>query len=248
MTKMTTNPTQKNASIDDDVCYFADYDDTADHPILPSAPMEEEVKHNANIVVPEFAVAKQVDLFEDAAAPQNQLLVVASPQQQSDNDDDDDDREMACTIASVVLGSCWLGPMGGILVGAGSAYAVQTQGLAGDIARAMGDVALLVSYKVVELNTKHDIVKRSRASLYQLWKSLKDYNRRFRIVEKAQLFVVKSWKETVEYARRKELMEKGLVAVSEGMEWFLDQILAVVNSPKRCIGEEERQVSSAQIY
>eukprot|EP00547_Thalassionema_nitzschioides_P007021 CAMPEP_0194206332 /NCGR_PEP_ID=MMETSP0156-20130528/5390_1 /TAXON_ID=33649 /ORGANISM="Thalassionema nitzschioides, Strain L26-B" /LENGTH=240 /DNA_ID=CAMNT_0038932825 /DNA_START=79 /DNA_END=801 /DNA_ORIENTATION=+ len=217
---MTTTST---SSIGDDT--LADYDD-ADVPIVSSASAPAEDKFST---IPEGIASKGVDdnnCFQTDDSLQD--TKDDNPQELSQLNDDDDDREMACTIASIVLGSWYWGPMGGTVAGAGSAYALQTKGLVGDMARAFGDVALLASHKAVEINAKHQLVQRSQASLYQAWESMKDYDRRFRIVEKTKLFLVKSWNETVDYARRQQLMEKGMEASAKGLEWLLDQLDQII--------------------
>eukprot|EP00546_Thalassionema_frauenfeldii_P011678 CAMPEP_0178926158 /NCGR_PEP_ID=MMETSP0786-20121207/18353_1 /TAXON_ID=186022 /ORGANISM="Thalassionema frauenfeldii, Strain CCMP 1798" /LENGTH=247 /DNA_ID=CAMNT_0020601201 /DNA_START=32 /DNA_END=775 /DNA_ORIENTATION=+ len=224
-----------DASSYDDALPFDDEYDDADVPIIASAPPEELVKTTTTPQTIVHQVDCENNINENSNDANSNSLIVA-PQHQdsyyhrllSDDDDDEDDREMASTLVSIVLGSWWLGPLGGVLAGAGTAYVVQQPDtLMGDICRAMGDVALLAGIKAMEINHKHQVVERSRQSLQRVWRYALDLNRRHLIVTKAKRMIIAGWKETLDYIQRHQLVEKSMETAEKGVEWLLTQIEVV---------------------
>ena len=62
--------------------------------------------------------------------------------------------------AGGVIGFLLGGPIFGIVLGLGSGYASTRQGVAGDAARASGDVAVLVKEKATEINEEHQLSRK----------------------------------------------------------------------------------------
>eukprot|EP00546_Thalassionema_frauenfeldii_P020969 CAMPEP_0178903832 /NCGR_PEP_ID=MMETSP0786-20121207/5367_1 /TAXON_ID=186022 /ORGANISM="Thalassionema frauenfeldii, Strain CCMP 1798" /LENGTH=242 /DNA_ID=CAMNT_0020575229 /DNA_START=634 /DNA_END=1362 /DNA_ORIENTATION=+ len=217
-----------------------------DHDVsmIASAPPEEQVKTETS-TIPQAIALDPDDVLEDVnnktsngittTKPDDNALIIASPIQNdsyyhnllSSDDNEDDDREMASTLFSVLLGSWWFGPVGGIFLGAGTAYTVQQSTVMGDVSRAIGDVALFAGSKMIELNRNHKVLKRSRESLQQILRYLVDFNRRHMVFIKGKRMAVLGLKETLEYARRHQLAEKIRKAMAKtliGLNWLFKQI------------------------
>jgi hypothetical protein len=73
----------------------------------------------------------------------------------------DHDRMVSAGVASGVMGLLMAGPFFGLLLGFGTAFAFDKDGTAGDAARAIGDVALVAKNKAVEVDAKHNLVKKT---------------------------------------------------------------------------------------
>lgn len=239
--------------------------DDRDVSMIASAPPEEQVKTETS-TFPQAIALDPGDVIVDinnktsngitATKPDDNALIIASPIQSdsyyhnllSSADNEDDDREMASTLVSVLLGSWWFGPVGGICLGVGTAYTVQQSTVMGDICRAIGDVALFAGGKVIELNRNHKVVKRSRESLQEIWRFLVDFNQRHMVFIKGKRMVILGFKETLEYARRHQLAEKirkAMAKVFTGLNWLSKQIDVAPSKKKSCTTVTE---ASPQIY
>ena len=85
-------------------------------------------------------------------------------------------QKKAAGIAAAVVGFFLGGPLISLLLGGGTYYAAthRPEGdAAGDAARSLGDVALVVRDRASELNDKHDLVNRSKNAAGALWQKSK---------------------------------------------------------------------------
>ena len=72
------------------------------------------------------------------------------------------------TIAGIVIGGLFGGPVSAVLLGIGSGYASTKEGAAGDIARASGDIAITVKEKATKINKEHHITDKSSVLIKNL--------------------------------------------------------------------------------
>jgi hypothetical protein len=112
----------------------------------------------------------------------------------------------------------------GAIAGFLSAYATEKPGAAGDIARAIGDVALTTRDKACEIDQKHHIVDKSKTAAANAWEHAKELDRQHRILDRFKDFVLFSWRETVEFIRRHMLLERGEETVGRGFEWLIKKM------------------------
>mmetsp|Transcript_558 Transcript_558/g.1344 ORF Transcript_558/g.1344 Transcript_558/m.1344 type:complete len:342 (+) Transcript_558:129-1154(+) len=149
------------------------------------------------------------------------------PEQTSVRGEDEDEETenqrklVASGAAGAVLGMLIGGPYVGIIAGFGSAYAsTQPEGTsAGDIGRAMAEVALLTKQKAIQIDAKHRIVDKVRVKLAQGWEYAKHLDREHHLLERLKVFVVWSVKTAIELAKNNRLLERGASATGRGIQY-----------------------------
>ena len=85
-----------------------------------------------------------------------------SSQQQQQNPEDE--RNMAAGAAGAVIGLLIGGPVISVVLGFGSVYYTKEEGVTGDLARALGDVALVARDKFRKVDSEHHILEQGRAA------------------------------------------------------------------------------------
>ena len=82
----------------------------------------------------------------------------------TDVEDEDRIKNERMIGAGVTAGAAALmcGPIVAAIVGYGTAYGTTKPGTAGDVCRAIGDTGLFIRDKAVELNTKHQIIEKTK--------------------------------------------------------------------------------------
>jgi hypothetical protein len=95
-------------------------------------------------------------------------------------------RRRAAGIATGVIGFLVGGPMMAVVFGFSAAVATDSNGAAGDIARAVGDVAMLARMKAKEVDDKHHLVQRSRILASECIKKAKEVNQKHKVVKKVK--------------------------------------------------------------
>lgn len=99
------------------------------------------------------------------------------------SDENHCEQQISSCVAGGILGLLLGGPLGAILVGYGTVYYVDKDGAAGDISRAMGEIAISVRDKAGVLNEKHNIVEKSKVAAENAWEKAKQADREHHIVE-----------------------------------------------------------------
>lgn len=134
------------------------------------------------------------------------------------------DRMVGAGVASGVVGLLLGGPFFGILLGFGAAWAADKEGAAGDASRAVGEVALLAKSKAREVDSKHNLVLRSKVAASEAWERAKEVDRRHNVLEKTKGFVVFSWEKVLEINREHRLLERSVEAFGRAIGFVLTQI------------------------
>lgn len=127
--------------------------------------------------------------------------------------DHDRQRNIAAGTAGAVLGLFLGGPFVSLVLGFGTGYYAKQEGAAGDIARALGDVALMTREKFREVDSEHHIVDRSRDAAYEAFQRFQHSNQRLHVREKVFQFTVDCWRSTLAFVERHNLVERGCRAV-----------------------------------
>ena len=139
------------------------------------------------------------------------------------------DRMVSAGVASGVLGLLLGGPFLGLLLGFGTAYAIDKDGAAGDAARAVGDVALLAKHKAIEVDAKHNLVEKSKTVANDAWKGCKEVDRTHNVLEKIKGFVVFTWGKMLEINREHRVLERAVEGIGKAMAYLLTQISNKMN-------------------
>lgn len=138
-------------------------------------------------------------------------------------------RMVGAGVLGGVVGLLLAGPIFGLLLGFGTAYATNKDGAAGDAARAVGDVALVAKTKAREVDNKHQLVEKSKVAANHAWERAKELDRRHRVLEKAKDFVQFTWLKILEINREHRVLERAVEGVGRMMAFALSKISERVN-------------------
>lgn len=106
---------------------------------------------------------------------------------------------LASGVAGAVVGTLLLGTFPGLMAGLFAAYVHDQSGAAGDISRALGEIALITREKVVVIETKHNLVARAKVAFVKAWKYAIQLDQDHNIVRKLKNFSRFSWSMILEY-------------------------------------------------
>jgi hypothetical protein len=109
---------------------------------------------------------------------------------------------LASGVAGAVLGTLVLGTLPGVIAGFYAAYVHNDDGAAGDISRALGEVAIVIREKAVMIEARHHVVDKTMVVLQQAFGLAMELNRRHRIAHKMQRFAEFAWALTLDYIRK----------------------------------------------
>lgn len=127
------------------------------------------------LLMPDYITREDEPLMVEADA------VGASPVNRGvDNGNEDDRRfrEMSgAAVAGGIAGLLIAGPIVGLVAAGGAAVLATTQGRAGDVARATGNVAASAGDRVKRINEKHHIVERTGTGLKKLGRLCRNWIR-----------------------------------------------------------------------
>ena len=127
--------------------------------------------------------------------------------------DEEDSQVLGAGAAGAVLGLLFGGPFFSVVLGLGMLYHSQQEGAMGDLARAMGDVALLTRKRFEELNEKHHLVDKGKNAAGKALKKIKEadrrrHHRRCCKREKFQKFLATCWKSLVAFENKHHLLSR----------------------------------------
>lgn len=154
-------------------------------------------------------------MSNDAAVPP-EVVPSLDPQQQ--------DLVAPSGIAGAVVGLLLGGPIIGAIAGFGSAYAVRKEGVAGDAARALGEVALSVRATGQEWEEKHHVWRDTKRSIQHADS---------KIAIKARTLMEKGWQSAVELNRQHNLLERGVEGTGQGFEYVAEKIQSISSDKKQ---------------
>ena len=138
------------------------------------------------------------------------------------------------------------GPLLSILFGGGTYYAAthRPEGdAAGDAARSLGDVALVVRDRASELNDKHDLVNRGKNAAGSLWQKSKakgeELDAKHDIVNKGRNLMERIMAKAIELNNEHRIVERGRL--------LLGNILtAIANKLSDGTGDAQQQQQQRQ--
>ena len=171
------------------------------HP--PSSPVlydyqRDLVFHNPSFAVTEdfhdFEVSYRVPLLRHEGTEQPALNLVVEDMPPS--------TAVASGVAGAVVGTLVLGTLPGIMAGLFAAYAHGQSGTAGDISKALGEIALITREKALAIDRKHNLVARGKVALTGAWENAKDLDRQHHVVQRLKEFSMFAWTMTLHFIRR----------------------------------------------
>ena len=135
-----------------------------------------------------------------------------SSQQQQQNPEDE--RNMAAGAAGAVIGLLIGGPVISVVLGFGSVYYTKEEGVMGDLARALGDVALVARDKFRKVDSEHHILEQGRAAAAATLHRVQDAHQRRNAREECIRFAACCWRTTTEFVERHHLIDRGCHVVA----------------------------------
>jgi hypothetical protein len=197
--------------------------DSETAPLVQAEELREDPHQETPRVVEATRVEDDGTSSSSSTAGGNESVEVSEAQ--VDRESLDKARVVGAGTASAVLGLLLCGPIGAALLGFGAAYAAENkEGVVGDAARAIGDVALQARDRAVEIDRKHRVVDKSKKAASEAWDRAKEADRKHRILERARDFAVCSWTATADFCRRHNLVERGVNGIGKGVCWVLEKL------------------------
>ena len=165
------------------------------------------------------------------------------------HEEGDQAQAVAAGVGTGVLGMLVCGPIGAMVLGFSAAYAAEKQqGVVGDSARAMGDVALSAKAKATEIDNKYHVVQETIAAAGEAWEKAKELDREHKILQKAKDITLYSSAATVDFVRRHNLVERGLISMGKGACWVSDRIASGSLGPVGASDEGQSESSGRPAY
>mmetsp|Transcript_2088 Transcript_2088/g.3382 ORF Transcript_2088/g.3382 Transcript_2088/m.3382 type:complete len:285 (-) Transcript_2088:1148-2002(-) len=130
----------------------------------------------------------------------------------------------AAGAAGALLGLLMGGPFLSVVLGLGALYYADQEGAAGDISRAMGEVAIMARSRFRELDEKHHLLDKSKEAATAALAKLKEVERRHRAERrhkrkvKLQKFFAWCWKSFSDFERKHKLVEKTSTKLKEHLD------------------------------
>jgi hypothetical protein len=114
----------------------------------------------------------------------------------------------AAGVAGGVVGTLLGGPLLGVVAGGAAAYYTEQEGAAGDISRALGEVATTTGAKVKELNEKHHLLEKSKQVADEAWDKVKDFEVQHHLSEKSKRAAKEAWENAKKLNKEHKIMDK----------------------------------------
>lgn len=201
-------------------------------PMVSASPIESEVLVVDGVATADSDTADSESLLTGTASlvPELQTdgsssLGVENGGDEVSSEDHEKKRSVGAGIATGVLGTLFLGPIFGVLLGFGAAYAATKQdGAMGDSARALGDVALVTQQKAQEIDQKHHVMENTKAAAEKAWEKAKEMDKRHNILVKTKDFGLFCFNSTKDFCVRHRLAERTVDATQKAASWASEQI------------------------
>uniref|UniRef100_A0A7R9Z7I3 Uncharacterized protein n=1 Tax=Pseudictyota dubia TaxID=2749911 RepID=A0A7R9Z7I3_9STRA len=203
---------------------FANDDSSSDgssgerEPPEPSAPLLEVDERDNKSFSPPLVVAAPIASVDDADVATNN-----DPGDHEGNIDDaahsgeesEHTRTTAAGVAAGIVGFLFGGPVLALLAGGGTFYAARRRdSVAGDFARAVGDVALTARDKAEELDKKHHIVDKTKSAAEDAWEKAKQLEEEHHFLDKVRNALVIALEKTMAFNDQHHVLDKVTHAMS----------------------------------
>ena len=163
------------------------------------------------------AIGREPPIPEYYGSESLSIHVSDDPSYRSENDqnttisDEEHERQrrVGAGAAGAVMGLLVGGPVLSLFLGFGAAYYTRHEGATGDLARALGEVALVAKDKFQEIDNKHNLVHKSQEAAQEAIRRIQEADRRHHGQEKFFRFVRYSWETTLSFVERHRLVQRG---------------------------------------
>ena len=160
------------------------------------------------------------------------------------NNDEASQETWCAGIAGGVVGTLIAGPVVGLVAGGAAAYYSQRDGAAGDITRAMGEVAQTTGAKAKELNEKHNLIDKSKEAADAAWKKVKEINQKHHVADRSKVAAASVWESLKELEKQHNVANK----LKEIALLCFQQIVKLAEYTANRLRESETGVQSVTRY
>jgi hypothetical protein len=148
-------------------------------------------------------------------------------------------RTFGAGAAGAAIGMMFGGPLLSVVLGIGAAFYSQQEGATGDVARALGDIAIMARVRFLELDAKHHLVEKGQEAVTRILRKLKhkaEKNPEAKV--KVKRFVGWCWRALVEFENQHKLIQRGSIKAKEHLDSLVAQY-SLSNSGTTIIGQVE---------
>lgn len=139
-------------------------------------------------------LASNIRVVENISQPGSTETFEINDDNEDDINDEEDDvsreRKVGAGIAVGIMTAPFVGPVLAVVAGVAAAYGTSQKGVAGDACRAAGDIAIVAKEKAIEVDQKHDIVKKTKDGASKIIEKAKDMEEKHDILEKVKKVVI----------------------------------------------------------
>mmetsp|Transcript_26678 Transcript_26678/g.78813 ORF Transcript_26678/g.78813 Transcript_26678/m.78813 type:complete len:211 (-) Transcript_26678:80-712(-) len=145
--------------------------------------------------------------------------------------DHEETRTTAAGIAAGIIGLFLGGPILALIAGGGTVYAArQRDGTAGDVARAVGDIALTARDKAKELDEKHNVVDKTKAAAGDAWERTKELDAEHHFMQKIKHALAVAYDRTVAFNAEHHVFEKITIAAGTFFHFIAAKVRGETNA------------------
>jgi hypothetical protein len=193
-------------------------------------------------LVPAASAPSEDLLRVEPLGAEDPLAPVPDMEQVSNNNDNDSDMDemdrqqelmMGAGVGAGVLGLLLGGPFVGFMAGFGTAYWTRKPGAGGDIARGIGEVAIVAKDKAKELNQKHHLVQKGQETASEAWERAKELDRRHKILERAKEYALYTYETAKELNRQHRILERTANVIGRLLSYIGSKIGEAWSSTQR---------------
>lgn len=150
---------------------------------------------------------------------------------------------LASGVAGAVVGTLVLGTIPGVIAGFYAVYVHNDRGAAGDISRALGEVALVTREKALSINARHHVVEKVKVALRQTFHLALELNRQHQISQRVKRFSRFAWTLTFDYICRQahELQSHGDQRPARGRRSHQRERVMIADRPSNSRNRSCRQ-------
>jgi hypothetical protein len=139
--------------------------------------------------------------------------------------DDETNKVVAAGVGGAIVGLFIMGPVGAALLGFTCAYAAEHKdGVVGDTARSMGDLAITARQKVVTLDSQYKATETACKTTETVWNTAKAVDP-VGVLDKSKDVACKTYQTATTYVTEKRLLQRGTEEVGRRVCWFVEKIV-----------------------
>ena len=171
---------------------------------------------------------------------------ISSNQESAPTEEEEKERErtLAAGAAGAVLGLLLGGPFLAMVFGFGTAYYSKEEGPYGDVARALGEVAIVARDKAKEVEHKHHLVDKGKVAATEAIEKIQEADRRHQLKDRFSEFISWCWASTLDYAKRHHLIEKASEAMREILDKITEKMLEHQERAERAVNRSSSATDS----